>query len=150
MQNLYIWLSGTRQAAFRWLVVFAVALAAVSTTMFAGSSTVWAKGPLLEAPGAQSAEAITKAQLPPQGRTVLALIASGGPFKHDKDGTVFGNRERLLPAKTRGYYREYTVRTPGERTRGARRIVCGGVQPTVPDVCYYTADHYASFQKIAP
>lgn len=79
---------------------------------------------------------------------MVSLIYQGGPFRYDKDGTVFGNRERLLPNKDRGYYREYTVRTPGERTRGARRIVCGGLKPTTPDTCYYTDDHYASFRKI--
>ena len=73
---------------------------------------------------------------------------SGGPFPYEKDGTVFGNRERLLPANPRGYYREYTVAAPGARNRGARRIVCGGRQPTQPDACYYTADHYASFSRI--
>jgi ribonuclease T1 len=64
------------------------------------------------------------------------------------DGTVFGNRERLLPDQTRGYYREYTVPTPGLNHRGARRIVCGGSQPRAPRACYYTADHYASFKRI--
>jgi ribonuclease T1 len=93
---------------------------------------------------------ISAAELPPQGREVMAQIATGGPFKYEKDGTVFGNRERLLPRQTRGYYREYTVKTPGERTRGARRIVCGGAVPKTPDACYYTSDHYASFRKIAP
>jgi ribonuclease T1 len=77
------------------------------------------------------------------------LIHQGGPFAHEKDGVVFGNRERLLPAQKRGYYHEYTVRTPGARNRGVRRIVCGG-QPRTPDICYYTADHYASFRKIVP
>jgi len=81
---------------------------------------------------------------------MLDLIYRGGPFAHDKDGVVFGNRERLLPASARGYYREYTVRTPGERSRGARRIVCGGNQPATPDACFYTDDHYASFRKIVP
>lgn len=87
-------------------------------------------------------------QLPPQGRSMLALIYEGGPFRYDKDGTVFGNRERILPISQRGFYREYTVRTPGERSRGARRIVCGGFKPTAPDACYYTDDHYASFRRI--
>ena len=98
-------------------------------------------------PFIDGAATISVAQLPLQGRETYALIFQGGPFPYDKDGTVFGNRERLLPAHKRGYYREYTVRTPGVRHRGARRIVCGG-QPRTPDACYYTADHYASFRKI--
>ena len=109
-----------------------------------GTSGVQAKEPLILLP----AESIAVTQLPPQGRSMLALIYQGGPFRHDKDNAVFGNRERILPAKDRGYYREYTVRTPGERTRGARRIVCGGLKPAAPDACYYTGDHYASFRRI--
>ena len=88
------------------------------------------------------------AELPKQGQRVYALIASGGPFEHDKDGVVFGNRERHLPTYKRGYYREYTVKTTGLRNRGAKRIVCGGLQVRSPDECYYTDDHYASFRKI--
>jgi ribonuclease T1 len=88
--------------------------------------------------------------LPAQARQTHRLIQAGGPFPHDKDGTVFGNRERLLPREPRGYYREYTVSTPGSRGRGARRIICGGHEPKTPDVCYYTQDHYASFRRIAP
>ena len=95
-----------------------------------------------------AADTVALAQLPPQGRSMLTLIYQGGPFRHDKDGVVFGNRERLLPANVRAYYREYTVRTPGERSRGARRIVCGGLQAAAPDACFYTDDHYASFRKI--
>lgn len=86
-------------------------------------------------------------ELPPQGRETYERIRQGGPFRYDKDGVVFGNRERQLPAQRRGYYREYTVTTPGSRDRGARRIVCGGPSRT-PDACYYTADHYASFRRI--
>ena len=99
-------------------------------------------------PSTASADVVAAAQLPLQGRSVLALIYQGGPFKHDKDGAVFGNRELLLPANIRTYYREYTVRTPGERSRGARRIVCGGLQAAAPDACFYTDDHYASFRRI--
>ena len=66
------------------------------------------------------------------------------------DGIVFGNREKLLPARPRGSYREYTVKTPGQGGRGARRIVCGGKPPTQPEACFYTDDHYASFRRIAP
>lgn len=98
-------------------------------------------------PSYDTSTPIAVAQLPPQGRATYALIRQGGPFPHDKDGIVFGNRERLLPANKRGYYREYTVPTPGARNRGARRIVCGG-QPLTPDACFYTADHYNSFREI--
>lgn len=92
---------------------------------------------------------VAREALPVEARATHQLILSGGPFPHSKDGTVFGNRERILPARPRGQYREYTVRTPGAQNRGARRIVCGGLPPTKPDVCYYTADHYASFRRIA-
>ncbi len=94
--------------------------------------------------------AIPLAQLPVQGRVTHALILAGGPFPFEKDGVVFGNRERLLPLQRRGYWREYTVRTPGVRHRGARRIVCGGQLPRAPEVCYYSSDHYASFREITP
>jgi ribonuclease T1 len=94
------------------------------------------------------AAAVALAQLPAEAQQTERLIRSGGPFPHAKDGTVFGNRERLLPGQTRGYYREYTVRTPGLSHRGARRIVCGGREPRQPDACYYTEDHYASFRRI--
>lgn len=100
--------------------------------------------------GAPVMAEVALASLPPEARTTHRLILSGGPFPYDKDGTVFFNRERLLPAKPRGHYREYTVKTPRARNRGARRIVCGGRPPTQPEVCYYTEDHYASFRRIAP
>ena len=87
-------------------------------------------------------------ELPREGQETYQLIRKGGPFPYEKDGTVFGNRERILPREARGYYREYTVRTPGARNRGARRIVCGGPVPAEPKACYYTQDHYASFRMI--
>jgi ribonuclease T1 len=87
--------------------------------------------------------------LPMQAREVYARIRAGGPFRYDRDGVVFGNRERLLPPRPRGYYHEYTVPTPGERGRGARRIVCGGEQ-RAPEVCFYSDDHYSSFRRIRP
>jgi ribonuclease T1 len=86
-------------------------------------------------------------QLPPQGIETYRLIHQGGPFPFEKDGVVFGNRERQLPTQKRGYYHEYTVKTPHSRDRGARRIVCGGAL-TTPDACYYTEDHYTTFRKI--
>jgi len=85
--------------------------------------------------------------LPREAREVLITIRSGGPYRYERDGVVFGNRERILPAKSRGYYHEYTVPTPGAHNRGARRIVCGGPK-TSPAVCYYTGDHYATFSRI--
>jgi ribonuclease T1 len=101
------------------------------------------------APSPSDFPVISRAELPAQGRAVLARIEKGDSFEHPKDGSVFGNRERLLPKQTRGYYREYTVPTPGLKHRGARRIVCGGKPKRSPDACYYTEDHYASFRLIA-
>ncbi len=116
-------------------------MAVLATTAPVG--TTHAKGP--EATAQPQVALVT---LPEQAQQVHALILKGGPFRYAKDGTVFGNRERLLPGKARGYYREYTVPTPGSKNRGARRIVWGGIPPTEPDACYYTADHYASFRLI--
>ncbi|WP_394790653.1 ribonuclease domain-containing protein [Rhodoferax sp.] len=92
-------------------------------------------------------QAIRVVELPTQGRATYQLIQQGGPFPFAKDGVVFGNRERILPSRQRGYYREYTVKTAGAGNRGAQRIVCGG-RPTTPDACFYTSDHYASFRQI--
>ena len=90
------------------------------------------------------------ASLPAEAQAVDSAIRRGGPFAYSKDGIVFANRERLLPEQPRGFYREYTVPTPGAHDRGARRIVCGGSQPTAPVACYYTANHYSSFHRITP
>jgi ribonuclease T1 len=94
---------------------------------------------------------IRTAELPPEGRTVLAAIHAGGPFVSKRDGITFANREGILPREQRGYYAEYTVPTPGARTRGARRIIAG--RGTTGDVrnsgeYYYTDDHYESFRRI--
>lgn len=112
-----------------------------------GVALVQARAPTTDLPSGFSPAAIRVVELPRQAQETYERIRQGGPFPFDKDGTVFGNRERLLPGAKRGYYREYTVITPGSRDRGARRIVCGG-PPRVPHDCYYTADHYASFRKI--
>ena len=91
---------------------------------------------------------VTVASLPAEAQRTLLLIKQGGPFPNGKDGVVFGNYEGRLPRQARGYYHEYTVRTPGVRSRGARRLIAGG-QPMDAHEFYYTADHYASFQRIA-
>lgn len=84
------------------------------------------------------------ADLPPEAAETVALIDAGGPFPYPgKDGSTFGNFERLLPARARGYYAEYTVPTPGAETRGARRIIAGG-----GGELYWTEDHYESFERI--
>jgi ribonuclease T1 len=83
------------------------------------------------------------AELPPQARDTLRAIKQGGPFAYPRDGVAFGNYERILPEQSRGYYHEYTVRTPGLHNRGARRIICGPLTE-----CYYTADHYKTFKRI--
>ena len=93
-------------------------------------------------------ETVALTSLPNEAQETERLIRAGGPFPYTQDGRSFGNRERLLPSERRGYYREYTVKTPGSRNRGARRIVCGGEQPTAPEACFYTGDHYASFRRI--
>ena len=95
------------------------------------------------------ANVIAFSDLSAQGQKTHRLILQGGPFPYIKDGMVFGNRERLLPMRPRGYYREYTVPTPASKNRGSKRIICGG-PVTAPDACFYTTDHYASFRKIVP
>ncbi|TXT21060.1 MAG: guanine-specific ribonuclease N1 and T1 [Gallionellaceae bacterium] len=102
-----------------------------------------AQAQAFDLPGIYSAQTIPASELPPEARDTLRLIQQGGPFPYPRDDAVFGNYEKLLPQQPRGYYREYTVKTPGARNRGARRIVCGAL----PE-CYYTADHYRTFQRI--
>lgn len=96
-----------------------------------------------DAPGKPAAQGIEVADLPAQVRETIALIRRGGPFPYERDGVVFGNFEKRLPPQPRGYYREYTVRTPGTGSRGARRIVAGR-----GGELYYTDDHYGSFRRI--
>ncbi|WP_454724187.1 MULTISPECIES: ribonuclease domain-containing protein [Cupriavidus] len=90
---------------------------------------------------------ITLGQLPNEAQSTMARIEAGGPFPYAKDGSRFGNYERILPRRPRDYYREYTVKT-NSRNRGVRRIVCGGDRRATND-CYYTDDHYNSFKRIA-
>ena len=88
-------------------------------------------------------QTVAAADLPPEARKTLQLIKQGGPFPYPRDGIVFGNNEHMLPQQKRGYYHEYTVKTPRARNRGARRIVCG----PLPE-CYYSGDHYKTFRRI--
>jgi len=125
----------THAPSRRWL---AAGMLALATALF--MATVAARTPGL-------LPDVALADLPPEARDVNALIRKGGPFHYDRDGIVFGNREKLLPSEPRGYYHEYTVRTPGVSSRGARRIICGG-PPQKPDACWYTSDHYQSFRRI--
>lgn len=107
------------------------------------TSPALARGDLGAIAVKQGLPEIAAVDLPREARETLRLIERGGPFPYARDGAVFNNRERLLPARSRGYYREYTVQTPGARDRGARRIIAGG-----PREYYYTDDHYASFRRI--
>ncbi|KRG42794.1 ribonuclease [Stenotrophomonas pictorum JCM 9942] len=95
-------------------------------------------------PQAPRARDALPAFLPSEAHATIALIQRGGPYPHRQDGSVFGNREQRLPQRPRGYYREYTVDTPGLQHRGARRIVTGG---DPPEAWYYTDDHYDSFRS---
>ncbi len=118
----------------------AVSVAAVAVT----ATVAFARTPQATDAGAT----VAWASLPREAQETERLIRAGGPFPYSKDGSAFGNREQLLPRMPRGHYREYTVKTPGAKDRGARRIVCGGAPPTEPQACYYTLDHYASFRRI--
>ena len=132
----------------KWIRLAVLLLAAFAATEW------WAThGPVDQPVAGTQSEAPAEARgtsrypsfLPPEAVITLAAIERGGPFPYDRDGTVFQNRERRLPEQPPGYYREYTVETPGSRDRGARRIVTGG-RP--PQVYYYTDDHYRSFRRV--
>lgn len=97
----------------------------------------------LDSSSGNSAQTIEVSALPAEARTTLQLIKQSGPFPYPRDGVVFGNFEKRLPQQSRYYYHEYTVKMPGARNRGARRIVCG-----VATECYYSGDHYRTFQRI--
>ncbi|MFF0557468.1 ribonuclease domain-containing protein [Streptomyces sp. NPDC004266] len=129
-----------------------VLLALVLAVFLAGCSSAGGGAPVAQAPTRTTAAAPTGtsglptvrvSELPPEARGTLGLIARGGPFPYAKDGAVFSNFERVLPRHARGYYHEYTVKTPGESDRGARRIVTGRSGET-----YYTDDHYETFREV--
>jgi ribonuclease T1 len=120
-------------------------LVGASALLASSAPAVFARAP---APSADGLATVPLKSLPAEAQETQRLIDAGGPFPYSKDGTVFGNRERVLPRRPRGEYREYTVVTPGAKTRGARRIVCAGEKKSSPEACYYTADHYNSFRRI--
>lgn len=98
---------------------------------------------IAEVPDGFRGGTVTLSDLPPEALQTLLLITDGGPYPYDQDDGVFSNREGLLPSEPRGYYREYTVRTPGSSDRGARRLVTG-----TSGERYYTDDHYDSFRFV--
>ncbi len=128
----------------------ALVLATLIAMLAAPSAEAFTRQGAPETEQAQRGQVIALSELPVQAQDVHRRIHEGGPFRYGKDGSIFGNRERQLPRRPRGFYREYTVPTPGERDRGARRIVCGGKELRQPETCFYTRDHYASFQQIDP
>ncbi|MFF2308128.1 ribonuclease domain-containing protein [Streptomyces sp. NPDC058128] len=117
--------------------------AAPARTATTGAATTTATAEAAAPTGTSGLPTVRAADLPPEARKTLGLIARGGPYPYAKDGAVFSNFERILPRQPRGYYREYTVRTPGERDRGARRIVTGR-----NGEIYWTDDHYESFREV--
>ncbi len=133
----------------RWRVSAAlIGLLVLVAGVWFGRAT-WSDSPSVDRPAAvASAEGLAVralSQLPPQAAEVWQLIQAGGPFPYRQDGTVFGNREGRLPTQRSGFYREYTVPTPGESDRGARRLITGGTTEL-----YYTGDHYESFVVVDP
>lgn len=136
----------SRSGAFIWLLACATLLASESfhPAVAQECTATQARYDRPARPGRESDPApVCLSELPWEAQQTLVLIKKGGPFPYDKDGLVFGNRERLLPLKPSDYYREYTVKTPESRDRGARRIVAGR-----SGEYYYTDDHYRSFRRI--
>ena len=115
---------------------FKLLCAAIFSLAFIANGPAYAFAP-------QNIAGIEIQNLPKEARETLSLIKRGGTFPYSQDGVVFGNRENILPAQKRGYYHEYTVKTPGVRNRGTRRIITGK-----QGEYYYTDDHYASFKRI--
>ena len=124
-----------------------LATARAAFVAIVGACAIAAIGPVHARERLPERSEVRVAALPAEARDVLELIRTGGPFRFERDGVTFGNREHALPLRSRGFYHEYPVATPGRRTRGARRIVCGGAR-RAPEVCYYSDDHYATFRRI--
>ncbi len=140
----------------RWTNILLLVVLAVATAQWwldrgDHASSMKSDGSRLEVPSEPDAIPASREAsrypsfLPAEAIATIELIERGGPFPYERDGSVFQNREQRLPTQPRGYYREYTVRTPGSRDRGARRIVAGGDPPAV---YFYTDDHYQTFRRV--
>jgi ribonuclease T1 len=125
------------QICLRFLIVAWLAIGSAFGFSFDRNATT------TETTAGPGGDSVSVASLPPEARQTLALIKAGGPFPYERDGIVFGNFEKRLPLQARGYYREYTVKTPWRRDRGPRRIVAGQ-----RNEYYYTDDHYRTFRRI--
>lgn len=142
-------MQGLRGAAIAAALL--IATAGILAIQIASGGSVGRSGPIPSGTPAATVDSVsglrtvTRSTLPAEARTTLALIAAGGPFPYASDGSTYQNRERLLPIRPPGTYREYTVETPGSPDRGARRIVTASTGEA-----YWTADHYASFARILP
>ena len=123
------------RSIWRYLIVIAIAYAAV---LLPGTGAAVAREE-----ASSAIREIAYNALPREAQHTLQIIRRGGPYPYERDGAVFGNYERLLPQRARGYYHEYTVPTPGAQNRGARRIVSSG-----DGEYYYSDDHYRSFKRI--
>lgn len=123
------------------VVVIAMLVITLAASLFGCAADKKASG---EVDPTSGLKYVAVADLPKEGQDTLKLIDQGGPYPYSRDGVVFGNLEKILPKHDRGYYHEYTVKTPGEKDRGARRIVTGNAGER-----YYTDDHYESFRRIA-
>jgi ribonuclease T1 len=132
-----------RYSLMTGLALLVVAVLAVAGYCARMSTQEGAPPPVSASTPVSGLATVAVGELPQEAIATLGLIDKGGPFPYEKDGSTFGNLERLLPQRERGYYREYTVPTPGSRDRGARRLVAG----QAGDV-YYTADHYESFRQV--
>ena len=139
MQEVALAKTGTslvrRAGLIGWLVSSLLALChCLPAYADSAAAPAWSETPTAE---------IAVAELPREAQKTLALIKHGGPFSYERDGSLFSNRERILPKRPRGYYREYTVPTPGATNRGARRIIAGS-----GGEYFYTDDHYRTFRLI--
>ena len=123
----------------RWFGVMLLVMVSLSDAQ----AFQWQSHPHEQSQNQGAPGTVSVAELPDQARATLRAIKQGGPFAYSRDGVVFGNFERALPKQSRGYYHEYTVKTRGVRSRGARRIISGG-----SGEYYYTDDHYRTFKRI--